>query len=152
MRDLVIFMVALALGIISTATVAPSLFQSSTSATATMIAQEVASIRMSSLLWVSNSSTTGDFTGIEADVIGGAGHALPDMVVTGSGATSTLASKVANGVTYTISASGGNKTVTITVDGLGAYEAGVKAKVATTPATITDTSPTDGILVFVYNG
>lgn len=151
-KDIVAVIIAFALGAIGTWLAAPSFFQASTATVSQGIAQEISTIRMAALMWVANKSTTGDFTGVEADVIGGSGNALPDFTVSGTGASSTLTSRVATGVTYTLAPASGNKGFTITVNGLGTYETLTKSNTLKLPATITDTSTSDGILSYAFNG
>lgn len=150
MNQIIMVIVGLALGILATVGIGPSLFQSGDAANASMVAQEVSAVRQGSLMWLGNKSANGNFSGINAEVLS---TSIPDLPLTGTGGSSTLGSVAQSGVTFAVASANSDRSVAITVSGLSAdMEAVVKEKVAKTSATITDTDPADGILVITYRG
>ena len=150
MNQIIMVIVGLALGILATVGIGPSLFQSGDAANASMVAQEVSAVRQGSLMWLGNKSGSGTFSGINAEALS---TSIPDLPLTGTGGSSTLGSVAKSGVTFAVASANSDRSVAITVSGLSAdMEAVVKEKVAKTSATITDTDPADGVLVITYRG
>jgi hypothetical protein len=78
-----------------------SSYQSMDSAKTKLVASEVGNIATATKLWMANSSTDGTFNGVNAATMT---RYIPDLTVTGTGATSTFTSKADTAVTFTVAA------------------------------------------------
>jgi len=148
MNQIIMAIVGLALAVIGTIAVAPSIFQSTDSATSGAMAQEVASIRSAMTMHVGTQGLT-SFTGVTAGTLATAG-VLKDLAV----ADGKFVSKARSGVTYEVAVNAGSdKVFDITIAGVtGAQEANLAEKIAKTPGTVTNTVADDGIIIVAYNG
>lgn len=156
-REIAMIVVALILGGILALNVAPSISASGDATKASMLNSEFESIASASKMWMANNSTTGNFTGINAEEVS---DTIPNLVLSGTGATSSLTSKLTGDISYSIASGTSSSTddsVVLTVNGLdniNKAEASVKnALVAKYGASnVTDTDAADGILVVKVRG
>ncbi len=153
-REIAMIVVSLILvGILGLA-VAPSITASGDATKTSVVASEFDSVLSASKMWMANNSTAGNFNGVTAQAMSAQ---IPNLTASGSGATSTLVSKVNTSITYQIASATTTSTddsVQITISGLTAIS-GAEASLATslaTKGTVTNTSATDGILVVKIRG
>jgi hypothetical protein len=97
-----------------------SSYQSMDSASAKLVASEVGNIATTTKLWMANESTNGTFNGIDAAKVG---VYIPDLVATGTGATSRLASKAVAGANFAVASTTPFANVVITVASVTAAQA-----------------------------
>lgn len=110
-----------------------SSYQSLDAANAKMVASEVGNVATATKLWVANNSADGTFTGITAEAMT---KYIPDLAVTGTGATSVFDSKASTGVTYKVAAGADTSQVVLTADKIP-YEQFTPVKTALTGKTCT---------------
>ena len=117
-----------------------SSYQSLDSATAKLLASETGNVATASKLWAANKSTDGTYNGINSE---GISTSIPDLTLSGTGATSTLASKAGSGVTYAVASSSPYSSVVITIAGLtAAQNTAVQAALTNKACTVANVSGT----------
>lgn len=102
----------LVLTVLTLGGVSISSYQSMDSATAKLIASEVGNVAIGSKLWISNKSTDGTFVGITPEAMA---TFIPDLVMSGTGATSVFASKASSNITFAVASSTPYSSVVITL-------------------------------------
>ena len=124
--------------------VGPTITKSGNTAKTAVINNEISAIKNAAILWVGQNSSDGTYAGITA---AGIQEFLPSLGLD----TGKLVSKTSNSVKYAISVNAG---LQITISGLNTVE-GAEASVASSQAkiasTLTNSSPTDGIITMVFN-
>ena len=96
-----------------------SSYNSLDASTGKLLAAEAGNIATSTKLWMASKSANGTFESISAESVS---NFIPDLAVSGTGAASTMASKVNPAVTFAIASDSPYRVVTISVAGLSASQ------------------------------
>ncbi|MFA6700734.1 MAG: hypothetical protein WCS28_11280 [Thiomicrospira sp.] len=147
MQNIILAVVGVVLTILAGLAIAPSISNTQEKVKASKVVEEVTAVRNASLLWLVNDSVNGLFTGINAESTSGL---VPDLTLSGTGATSTLGSRIFPGdVTYALAVDGTNADqvqVTITLSGTAntdEVKASIENRIQNLPYT-NATAPTFG--------
>lgn len=126
-----------------------SSYQSMDSSTGKLLASEAGNIAITTKLWVANKSTDGTFSGITAESVGAY---IPDLTVTGSGATSKFTSKANPAVTYSVTSTMPFATTVISVAGLTATQGDAMHAALTGKACTSAHTTAASTLTYTCNG
>lgn len=148
--DILLWVVSIMFAVIIGMVVVPSITKSGETARIAVINGEINSIRNGTILWLAQSSSTGDFTGVTAKKVS---EFLPGLVVDTDG---KFVSKLNSAITYEISPKSGDASLlSITVSGLdkiNGAEASVFSNQKQATSGSNDTTLDDGKLVLEYRG
>jgi hypothetical protein len=156
-KEIAMIVVSLILAGILALNIAPSISASGNATKASVLNSEIESIAGAGKMWMANNSSTGTFTGINAEAMT---STIPALTMTGTGATSKFTSKVLNTIEYTIASAtttSADDSIQITVvnlDDISTAEAtmasALTAKYGATA--VTNTSTTDGTIIVKIQG
>ncbi len=156
-KEIAMIVVALILAGILGLSVAPSISASGVATTTSMLNSEFESVISAGKLWVVNNSGVANFNGITSQGISGN---IPNLTRVGTGATSTLSSKVKSGISYQLASgqtTAADDSIVVTISGLSIVtnaETNLKTTIANKYglSAITDTTAGDGVLIIKVHG
>lgn len=148
--DILMIIAGIIMSILLGLAVVPSINKSTDTPKYAVINSEIANIKNASVLWIGANTSDGTFTGVTA---AGVQTFLPSLTLN---ASNEIVSKVNSGITYVVGPKSGDSTqLQITVKGLNVVdgaEASVKNTQTSLASEVTDTTATDGTLVFDFKG
>ncbi|MFA6395668.1 MAG: hypothetical protein WCW84_06840 [Sulfurimonas sp.] len=154
-KEIAMIVVGLILAGILALAIAPSISASGDSTKASVLNSELESVASAGKMWMVNNTTSGTFTGINAVAMA---NNLPNLVATGTGATSIFTSKVVGAITYTVVAATSGSTddsMKITMTGLtggSAIETSIKNALIAKYLTGNVVNTTPGTIVVTIRG